>query len=83
MTLLERLEERWERMDGAAARKIERILKERREAADEIKRLRSALQQAEAYWSDYHVPCVYEEYDNDCDICPVVAAVRAALQPPT
>lgn len=43
MTLLERLEERWERMDGAAATKIDRILKERREASDEIKRLRAAL----------------------------------------
>jgi hypothetical protein len=50
---------------------------------DENERLRSALRQAEAYWSDYHVPCVYEEYDNDCDLCPVIAAVRAALQPLT
>lgn len=44
MTLLERLNERWEQMDGAAARKIDRILKERREAAAEIIRLRSVLQ---------------------------------------
>ncbi len=44
MTLLERLDERWERMDGAAATKIDRILKERREAAVEIKRLRAVLQ---------------------------------------
>lgn len=43
MTLLERLDERWERMDGAAATKIDRILKERREAADEIKRLQKEL----------------------------------------
>lgn len=42
MTLLERLSEHWERMDGAAARKIDRILKERREAVDEIMRLREA-----------------------------------------
>lgn len=82
MTLLERLSERWGQMDGDAASKIDRILKERREAADEIERLRSALRQVEAYWSNYHVPCVYEEYDNDCDICPVIAAVRAALEPP-
>lgn len=39
MTLLERLNERWERMDGAAATKIDRILKERREAVAEIERL--------------------------------------------
>ena len=52
-------------------------------AADEIERLRSALRQAEVYWSDYHVPCVYEEYDNDCDLCPIIAAVRLALQPLT
>jgi hypothetical protein len=43
VTLLERLDERWERMDGAAARKIDRILKERRDAAAEIRRLREAL----------------------------------------
>lgn len=43
MTLLERLDERWERMDGATATKIDRILKERREAADEIKRLQKEL----------------------------------------
>lgn len=42
MTLLERLNERWERMDGAAAAKIDRILKERREAATEIAHLRNA-----------------------------------------
>lgn len=39
MTLLERLNERWEKMDGAAAIKIDRILKERREATVEIDRL--------------------------------------------
>ncbi len=44
MTLLERLNERWERMDGAAATKIDRILKERREAATEIEKLRGVLQ---------------------------------------
>lgn len=44
MTLLERLDERWERMDGSAARKIDRILKDRREATTEIKRLRAALE---------------------------------------
>lgn len=43
MTLLERLDERWERMDGAAATKIDRILKDRREASKEIKRLRAVL----------------------------------------
>lgn len=43
MTLLERLSERWEKMDGAAATKIDRILKDRREAAAEIKRLLNAL----------------------------------------
>jgi hypothetical protein len=79
VTLLERLNERWERMDGAAATKIDRILKDRREAAAEIEHLRSALKLAAAYWSDYHVPCVYEEWDKDCDLCPVIGAVRAAL----
>lgn len=48
-------------------------------AIDEIERLRSALKLAAGYWSDYHVPCVYEEWDNDCDLCPVIGAVRAAL----
>lgn len=43
MTLLERLSERWERMDGAAATKIDRILKERRDAAAEIRNLRTAM----------------------------------------
>ena len=43
MTLLERLAERWERMDSASATKIDRILKERREAASEINRLRSQV----------------------------------------
>lgn len=52
-----------------------------KESADEIERLRSALRIVAAYWDDYHVPCVYEEYDNDCDICPVISAVRAALEP--
>lgn len=47
---------------------------------DENERLRSALRLAAVYWYDYHVPCVYEEWDNDCEICPVIEAVRAALE---
>ncbi len=43
MTLLEQLDERWERMDGAASTKINRILKERRDAAAEIRDLRTAM----------------------------------------
>ena len=38
-----------------------------------------ALKAAASYWSDWHVPCVYEEFDNDCEVCPVISAVRCAL----
>lgn len=55
MTLLERLNERWERMDGAAARKIDRILKERREAADVIGKLVNALEIAKQELTFHHI----------------------------
>ena len=72
MTLLERLNERWERMNGAAATKIDRILKERREAAAEIERLRQRLFDCETslnvwddtrdseYWMRYGEPSTLE-----------------------
>lgn len=43
--------------------------------------MRTALKTAADYWADWHVPCVYSEYDNDCEICPVIEVVRAALEP--
>ena len=48
--------------------------------SSENEALRRALKLASDYWSDYHVPCVYEEWDNDCDLCPVIEAVRVALE---
>lgn len=45
MDIVERLRVRWEKMDGAAATKIAAILKDRRDAADEIERLQLLLSQ--------------------------------------
>lgn len=45
MDIVERLRVRWEKMDGAAARKISVILKDRADAATEIERLRYLLSQ--------------------------------------
>lgn len=64
MNLLERLNERWERMDGAGARKIDRILKDRREAAAEIERLLNALKLARLHIEGSNIEHAIVSLDN-------------------
>ncbi len=57
--IVERLRDRWERMGDSAGKKINRILIERRDAADEIENLRASVERkqqqyerAQRYWVD-------------------------------
>lgn len=83
MTLLERLNERWERMDGAAAPKIDRILKERREAAAEIERLRDAAESAKAWLDNWaqHVGTCPDGQVCTCGLDAIRNEVALSLQP--
>lgn len=85
MTLLERLNERWERMDGAAASKIDRILKERRESAAEIDRLRGDLKNIATQKTTEELKAEGEQEYDDADFeggyDAIIHIARRAMQP--